>query len=67
MKKYILKIVIGLFVLVGCSEKTQPTIKPKITKNTTLQRTKIPPKHDAVPEFIPEHIRLSHIEVVPHY
>ena len=67
MKKYIINLILGLFVFVACSEKTQPTVKPTVRANSTIKNVKTPPKHDAVPEFIPEHIRLSHIEVVPHY
>ena len=67
MKKYIINLIVGLFVFVACSEKTEPTIKPTVRANSTPKSVKTPPKNEAVSEFIPEHIRRSHIEVVEHY
>jgi len=69
MKKYSISLIVALFVLVGCSGKTPTDAKRTITIDTSIKDINTPPKHGNVlsSEFIPRHIRLSHIEVVPHY
>ena len=50
-------IILGVLLVFGCSQKASNS-----TKNETPQASEnIVPK-----DFVPEHIRLSHIEVVPH-
>ena len=67
MKKYIINLILGLFVFVACSGKTKPTVNVPVVTNHTIQGIKTPPKRRATSEFVPRHIRLSHIEVVPRY
>ena len=51
---------VSLALLMGCSQtKVEKKVKVVDQNKTT--------KRDALPkEFVPKHIRLSHIEVVPH-
>ena len=58
----------SLTLLIGCSQKEiKKNIKSEIVgvrdQNKTIKRDAITTE---TTEFIPEHIRLSHIEVVPH-
>ncbi len=58
----------SLTLLIGCSQKElKKNIKSEIVdvrdQNKTIKRDVITTE---TTEFIPEHIRLSHIEVVPH-
>ena len=66
-----------LFVLIGCSDK-QEELKPKKTENNETKKdvkkdvkldTNRTKKNMMViqEEFVPEHIKRSHIEVVEHY
>jgi len=72
-------VVVGfmLFVIIGCSDK-QEELKPKKTENNETKKViKKDVKMDTnktkenmmviKEEFIPEHIKHSHIEVVEHY
>ncbi len=53
-----------LALLIGCSQKqVEKKVKPEtkvVDQNKTTKKDVI---HE---EFVPKHIRLSHIEVVPH-
>jgi Tfp pilus assembly protein PilP len=63
MKKNILLLTLVL-LFVGCSQKTVEKKEPvaKVKKEVKKEV-----KNESVPaDFVPEHIRLSHIEVVEH-
>ena len=65
MNKTVL-VVFSLLLLVACSEK-QKEVNPKIKELVEANKTK-PVKMMVIPEeFVPEHIKHSHIEVVEHY
>ena len=59
-------LLISLALLMGCSQakvEKKVSIPPKIK---VVEQNKTTKKEVLPEEFIPEHIRLSHIEVVPH-
>ena len=54
-----------LSLLIGCTQR-QVEKKVKAKKRVVVDQNKTTKKDISTEEFIPEHIRLSHIEVVPH-
>ena len=57
-------LLISLALLIGCSQKKVEKNLDAEKKVTDQNKTS---KKDALPvDFVPKHIRLSHIEVVPH-
>ena len=53
-----------LALLIGCSQKQ---VEKKVkAENRVVDQNKTTKKDISTEEFIPRHIRLSHIEVVPH-
>ena len=58
-------ILLAILVLsIGCSQKK---VEKKVKAETKVVDHNKTTKKDALPaDFVPEHIRLSHIEVVPH-
>ena len=69
MYKNILMI-LGLLVFTACSQnKPEPKIPkpPKVVKTPIKAPIKNEVLTETSTEFIPEHIRRSHIEVVEHY
>jgi len=68
MKKNILMTLV-LLTYLGCSEK-EPTPKAPLKEGVDVNKTVLEttPKTTVLsPDFVPEHIRRSHIEVVKHY
>jgi len=71
MKKNILMTLV-LLTYLGCSEK-EPTPKAPLKENVDVNKTVLETTTRTTsnatlsPDFIPEHIKHSHIEVVEHY
>ena len=59
-------LVFSLLLLVACSEK-QKEVKPKIKELLEGNKTEAVKMMVIPEEFVPEHIKHSHIEVVKHY
>ena len=70
MKKNILLLTLVL-LFVGCSQKTvekkEPVVKVKKEVKKEVKKVEEVKKEESLSaDFVPEHIRLSHIEVVEH-
>ena len=55
----------SLAILIGCSSKPKVEVEKKV-KKVVVDQNKTTKKDVEPKEFVPRHIILSHIEVVPH-
>jgi len=58
-------VILGVLLLQACSQQAEKVTE--VTPNTIRTETPQVAVDTVSDDFVPEHIRRSHIEVVPHY